>query len=118
MGKKERSLSVNKANNMRAMRALLAFAAIFAAFPEFSSPSAVPEIKFADLKSAVETESLNDVRDAGGKFGGFVVTDIPTVGYADAVADLVRDLIFIGLQLKRSASVGEKEKEGSFFASR
>ena len=92
MRKKKRGLWVNKVNNMRA---LLAFAAIFAAFPEFSSPSAVPEIKFADLKSAVETESLNGVKDAGGKFGGFVVTDIPIVGYEDAVADLVRDLIFI-----------------------
>ena len=55
-----------------------------------SSPSAVPEIKFADLKSAVDTGNFDGIKDAGGKFGGFVVTDIPTVGYNDAVENLVR----------------------------
>ena len=70
----------------------LAFAVILAFSVDSSSPSAVPEIKFADLKSAIETENLNRVKDAGGKFGGFVVTDIPAVGYTDAVEDLVRYL--------------------------
>ena len=82
---------MKKVNNMTALPTL-AFAVILAFSVDSSSPSAVPEIKFADLKSAIETENLNRVKDAGGKFGGFVVTDIPAVGYTDAVEDLVRYL--------------------------
>ena len=80
---------MKKVNNMTALPPF-AFAVIFAVLVDSSSPSAVPEIKFADLKSAIDTENLNRVKDAGGKFGGFVVTDIPTVGYNDAVENLVR----------------------------
>ena len=82
---------VKKVNNMRAL-STFKVVAILAALLDCSSPSAVPEIKFADLKSAIETENLNTVKDAGGKFGSFIVTDIPTVGYTGSVADLVREL--------------------------
>ena len=86
---KKRGLLLRKVGNMRAP-VRFALAAIFAALLDASSPSAVPEIKFADLKSAVDTGNFDGIKDAGGKFGGFVVTDIPTVGYNDAVENMVR----------------------------
>ena len=75
---------------MRAPLKLVFVAVVAASLLHTSSATAVPQIKFADLKSAIQTDNLSGIKDAGGKFGGFVVTDIPTVGYTDAVEDLVR----------------------------
>ena len=69
--------------------AALAAAIVAAATASPASP-VVPEIKFADLNSAVESGNLGAVKDAGGKVGAFVVADVPTAGYTDAVVDLVR----------------------------
>ena len=71
---------------MMARLALAVAAAIVAA----AAASAVPEIKFADLNSAVESGNFDAVKDAGGKVGAFVVADVPAAGYTDAVVDLVR----------------------------
>jgi hypothetical protein len=59
-------------------------------FVALTNAAKLPEISFAELKLAISNpSSFGKLKDAGGKFSAFVVKDIETSGYSDAVTDII-----------------------------